>query len=130
MQERGARIVDVKRSQLAAGDVMVVPANNTNVRGLPLGATGQARKPVELRGLAVVRPAVFAEPAGRVIELVELQGCSTLATVSRPLGAGFYADMRNRVLPFTLGPVPPEQYYLIRLDRPLGPADWAPAPAR
>jgi 4-amino-4-deoxy-L-arabinose transferase-like glycosyltransferase len=71
-------------ARLEAGDIVVVPENNTNVRPLPAQAV-------------------------TLHERVTLPLPRGIATMSRPLGAGFYADVWGP-LPFAVGDVPPERY--------------------
>lgn len=100
MQQFGARPTDLQTSLFRTGDVVVIPENTTNSFGPPAGFT-----------LGSIRLISFALP-GRV------------ATMSQPLGAGFYASVWGP-LPFSFGPVPPERYLIARLV----PAPGNPNPA-
>jgi hypothetical protein len=71
------------------GDLIVLPFNNTNLVAIP-------KESVE-------RVTAIEVPASRWV-----------ATMSRPLGAGFYMDILGP-LPFAFGAVPPEKYYVLRL---------------
>jgi hypothetical protein len=68
--------------------LIVLPFNNTNLK--PLG-----------------------ENAGERIAIVEVPVFPLAATMSRPLGAGFYMDIVGP-LPFSFGAVAAERYYVIR----------------
>ena len=89
MQKLGANPADVRNSRFRAGDVMVIPENTTNSFGPPPGFT----------------------LAGRIMA-IELNG--SLATMSQPMGAGFYASVWGP-LPFAVGTVPPERYLIAQL---------------
>lgn len=82
MERHGARALDRKTPRFARGDLLIVPANNTN-----------ARRP----------PANVARPAGGV----EARGSRWLSVFNPAAGAGFYSFDAGP-LPFALGEVPPE----------------------
>jgi hypothetical protein len=86
MQAGGAQPVDVNTYHFHAGDLLVIPENNTHKFGMPPGAT-----------------------ATRVV--LGVKTISWMSTMSPPLGAGFYASVWGP-LPFAFGPVPPERYNL------------------
>jgi 4-amino-4-deoxy-L-arabinose transferase-like glycosyltransferase len=87
-EAKGLRTYDSTRSQLQPGDLMVLPFNNTNLIPIP------------------------KEKAER-LTILELPVLPWLATVSKPVGAGFYMDILGP-LPFAFGAVPPEKYYILR----------------
>jgi 4-amino-4-deoxy-L-arabinose transferase-like glycosyltransferase len=89
MQQAGAEPADIRKTPFRAGDMLLIPENATNSFGPPPGF----------------------RLAGRVREF-PLR--SRLATMSQPLGAGFYASVWGP-LPFALGAVPPERYLVARL---------------
>jgi hypothetical protein len=87
-EANGLRAYDSTRSQLQPGDLMVLPFNNTNLVPVP------------------------KEKAER-LTILELPVLAWLATMSKPVGAGFYMDILGP-LPFAFGAVPPEKYYILR----------------
>jgi hypothetical protein len=90
MQAFGARPADVDNSPFHAGDVVIIPENTTNSFGPP-------------RGFVLADVRIIALPVSR-----------SVATMSQPLGAGFYASVWG-TLPFAFGSVPPERYLIARL---------------
>ena len=96
MQQLGAKPADARLSSFRSGDIVIIPENTTNSFGPPPRFT-------------LTETAVSTYP---------LRGC--LATMSQPLGAGFYASVWGS-LPFAFGAVPPERYLIARL---------APSPTR
>ena len=84
MQEAGAKAWDVKSSRIEPQDFIVIPSNNTNL--------------YKIRDHRI-----------RLIETIKLNPSSWIATMSPPLGAGFYWDAKGP-LPFAIGSVPPEEY--------------------
>lgn len=90
MEQQGALPVDDQNFQVRPGDFVVVPENNTELAGLP--------HEVLVRRETVLK---FANP-------------SRATTISWQLGAGFYSSDWGP-LPFTFGPLPPEQYILVRV---------------
>jgi 4-amino-4-deoxy-L-arabinose transferase-like glycosyltransferase len=96
MELEGARAVDRSRPRVTAGDLLIIPENNSNTFALPS---------VPLTHVGV-------------LELVS----SRWMTTTHPLrGAGFYSDFIGP-LPFAAGPVPPERYRVVRIGRP--PRAW------
>jgi hypothetical protein len=71
-----------------SGDLIVLPFNNTNLVAIPKEAVER-------------------------VTTIELPASRWVATMSGPLGAGFYMDILGP-LPFGFGAVPPEKYYLLR----------------
>lgn len=101
MEAFGARPTNGLRPDFHTGDILVIPENNTNTFGPPVGF-----------GLAG--------------EVFELKLGHHITTMRQELGAGFYASVWGP-LPFAIGDVPPERYYLSRLvpspnQRPGAPA--------
>ncbi len=92
MEELGWQPFDVRAPELRDGEVMAIPANNSNVTGMPKAIA------------APVRFYLFPQDSG-------------VATMSSPLGAGFYSDVWGP-LPFVFGKVPPESYQVLRLRAP------------
>jgi len=93
METAGATRLDFDRVRLLPRDLVVTPANNTNLVTLP-------------------------EWALHELETIELPAGRGVATLSPERGAGFYAALYGP-LPFTFGPVPPERYTIARVTRPL-----------
>jgi hypothetical protein len=92
MEKAGTRPVDLHRTVLQPGDLLVIPSNSNN---LSLPSDGDV------------------EPTGTY----EFEVCSWLSTVHAATGAGFYGA--TGLLPFVFGPVPTEQYFVLRVLRPL-----------
>jgi 4-amino-4-deoxy-L-arabinose transferase-like glycosyltransferase len=87
-QEKGFRPFDLKHLRQNPGDLMVLPSNNTNLRELP-------------------------ENMVERVATIEVPVTSWVATTSRAVGAGFYADVWGP-LPFSFGAVPSEKYHVVR----------------
>lgn len=102
MESLGEKPLDFDRSPLAPGDRVVIPANNSFLRPLPQDSVQLER--------------VYSFPAG-----------NWLATMSGPLGAGFYADAWGP-LPFAFGSVPLEEYYVLMVTPPAAQAAAVPGP--
>lgn len=90
MQQFGAKPADIRTSPFRTGDVVLIPENTTNSFGPPRG---------------------FVLSEGRIVQF-ELH--QHVATMSQPLGAGFYAAVWGP-LPFSFGAVPSERYLVARL---------------
>jgi 4-amino-4-deoxy-L-arabinose transferase-like glycosyltransferase len=90
MTQFGAAPLDFKNDILKPGDLVAIPSNNTNL--LPL-APGNAT--------------LLKVYSGSVPSIV--------ATISQPLGAGFYASILGP-LPFAFGPVPQERVGIYSLQ--------------
>jgi len=93
LEQRGGSAVDVMRSLLLPGDVVVIPLNNTNVFFLP---------------------AKRVEP----LETLEIPVRSWLATMNTWVGAGFYSSVFGP-LPFVFGAIPAERYEVFAVERPI-----------
>jgi 4-amino-4-deoxy-L-arabinose transferase-like glycosyltransferase len=89
MERLGAQPYDLERSDLHAGDVVVVPENNTNASRL--------------------EPERVAS-----YDTFEVDIPKYLATMQPEVGAGFYAYEWGP-LPFAFGRVPPARYHLLRI---------------
>jgi hypothetical protein len=93
MQEAGGTRLDLNAVTLNLGDVVITPANNTNLVILPAQAVYQ-------------------------VESIELPAGRGLTTLSLARGAGFYAALYGP-LPYTFGPVPLEKYTVARIVTPI-----------
>jgi len=89
MESLGARPLDLENPQAKAGDFVVIPENNIQLKGIP----------EELIG------------AERTLTLPLHTWASTICT---NLGAGFYSSNWGP-LPYVFGPIPEERYLIIRL---------------
>jgi hypothetical protein len=89
MQSFGFQPVDFSAQFVRDGLLMVIPENNTNVHAIGMDMIG-ARQTLE-----------FNVNVG-------------VASMSIPLGAGFYSDLWGP-LPFAIGSTPPERYAVVRL---------------
>jgi hypothetical protein len=92
MQALGYRPLDVYRSKLGSGDLVVSPLTNANTYDL---------------GDDV-----------RLIQVLRLVSSRWITTWSAAKGAGFYSDLFGP-LPFSLGQVPPEEYGIFEVQRPV-----------
>jgi hypothetical protein len=86
METYGGRALDFKNSEPIIGDIVVIPVNNSNVMSLPEGRT---------------IPLTF----------FEFTPCRWLSTMNLLFGTGFYSSLWGP-LPFALGQVPVEKYYV------------------
>jgi hypothetical protein len=89
MELYGAHAVDLENSTFNPGDFVVIPENNA------------------------VIPKMLPEQIA-TLEVVEVTLPQPITTIRRDLGAGFYSTYFGP-LPFAVGKVPPERYYLFRL---------------
>lgn len=87
MEAKGHQALDFKNPQATAGDIIIVPSNNTFTGSLP-------------RNVAYLR------------EVIQFTPHRWAATTNTFLGAGFYSDIWGP-LPFAFGPVEPEKYYVL-----------------
>jgi len=92
MEKLGARPVDYASTTLQPGDILVAPPNNSN-----------AMPP--------------ASDDAEVLETAKFEACSWLSTTRPDKGAGFY-DAQFGPLPFVVGPMPLEKYYVYKILRP------------
>jgi 4-amino-4-deoxy-L-arabinose transferase-like glycosyltransferase len=88
MELFGARPLEQGVIASNPGDIIVIPVNNTN-------------------------PFKLAEETS-LIKTVEIEVHSRMATISPDVGAGFYSSVWGP-LPFAIGPVPNERYYMVRV---------------
>ena len=91
MELKGGRGLEKDRSRLSPGDILVVPKNNCFI--FPLSAHITARK----------------------LEIVKFPVAALAATMNIDAGAGFYLDLLGP-LPFVLGHVPAERYYISAIE--------------
>lgn len=84
MQKEGALALDIQKSRLTPGDVVVSPCNNSNVHPL--------------------NPSVF-----NLVESIEWFPARRISTMNHVVGAGFYSDVWGP-FPFFVGVIPPEKY--------------------
>ncbi len=88
LQKSGALPVDFSRSVLSRGEIMIMPSDNIN--------------------LSAPNVSVFENVA-----VLELPAFPWLSTQNAFTGAGFYGA--SGFLPFVLGPVPAEKYFIFRV---------------
>ena len=86
--------MDFKNSRLKPGDLLVVPANNTNI--LPPDAQ-----------------------KSDLLETFTIPGAQRMSTFNPAIGGGFYASA-FAPLPFAFGSVPPDQIFVYALKFPDG----------
>jgi len=89
MDDIGFKAIDFTASDLALGDIIVLPQNNVHIIALP--------------NRAVEHSAIIELGTGRQV-----------TTMSGLAGAGFYSDAAGP-LPYAFGSVPTEQYYILRM---------------
>jgi 4-amino-4-deoxy-L-arabinose transferase-like glycosyltransferase len=94
MERAGAKPIDKQRTTLRAGDVVILPDNNTQL---------------------IARPAAAA---ARVAATLRLAPMPLVSTMRPHTDAGFYSDVWGP-LPFAFGPVPEETYRVVVVERPL-----------
>jgi 4-amino-4-deoxy-L-arabinose transferase-like glycosyltransferase len=91
MEMQNGKAVNLKDTRdIAPGDIIVVPVNNTNVRPIP------------------------KEIASPLPE-IKTNACKWLTTMSSRIGAGFYTDAWGP-LPFAFADVPPERYVIYQVN--------------
>lgn len=90
MESFGAKPVDYDKTQYAAGDIIVIPSNNTSIQSIP-------------------------KNIGTLIDVVERRPLSWLTSMNIHVGAGFYADVWGP-LPYVFGPVPNETFLIVRAE--------------
>jgi hypothetical protein len=91
MEAQGSKALDLSGTDFHAGDIFVVPKNNTGRRYLG-------------PDLAIQK------------DNIRFVAHPWIATMSLQAGAGFYADAWG-VLPFVFGPAPDEEYVVFELLR-------------
>jgi tetratricopeptide (TPR) repeat protein len=105
LEKKGRRPLDVWAARPAPGELIAVPAND--MHELPAQAT-------------------------RLLEVLEFRPNSWLTTLDRIIGVGFHSDFWGP-LPFGVGHVEPERYYIFKVLRPfvfssgtalLDPPEW------
>jgi 4-amino-4-deoxy-L-arabinose transferase-like glycosyltransferase len=84
----GARPLEQGESGSHPGDIIVIPVNNTNRFKL--------------------------DEETSLVKTIEIEVHSRVATISPDVGAGFYSSVWGP-LPFAIGPVPNERYYMVRV---------------
>jgi len=89
MEALGAKAVNLAAPSAKEGDILVVPENNSNVYW-----------PKENWSI--------------LVETIQVPSSRGIATMRSELGAGFYADEIGP-LPFAVGEVPPERYFVFRI---------------
>lgn len=89
MEQLGFQALDFNSYQVRAGNLVVLPENNTNVRLIPSQFVGSQR-------------------------LFAINMNTGVTTMSTPMGAGFYADVAGP-MPYVFGSVPAERYMIVRL---------------
>jgi hypothetical protein len=89
-QQWGAKPLDLDNAIPAAGDIVIVPLNNTNVTTIP-------------------------EERVASWETAEFSPFPFVVTHAKKTGAGFYSSFHRRPLPFAITSVPNERYYLVRV---------------
>jgi hypothetical protein len=90
LESIGAKPIDVMHSRLLAGDIMIVPRNNTNL---------------------------FSFPSKLVTHIadIEIPVFPWLATMNLSIEAGFYSTIWGP-LPYAVGNVPPELYQVYKIE--------------
>jgi hypothetical protein len=89
MELSGAHPVDWNHPALRAGDFLVIPSNNANMR--------------------VINPEYVASQVE-----IEVPLHSWAGTIASELGAGFYSSYWGP-LPYAIGPVAPERYWILQI---------------
>lgn len=94
MQLEGAEPVDVRRTRIQRGQIIVLPFNNTNVEPL-------------------------AEDKAEQIEALAFRAGRFTSTVSVPVRAKFYAAFARLSVPIVFGPIPPDLYLIEQAKLPI-----------
>jgi hypothetical protein len=94
MEALGAKALDIGKSHLTPGDLVILPTTNTNL---------------------------YPPPANLTVTLgsIDIESSRWLSTMSLLTGAGFYADIFGP-LPFALGSIPAERFIVVEI-RPHAP---------
>jgi 4-amino-4-deoxy-L-arabinose transferase-like glycosyltransferase len=98
MEAFGAQPLELDKRNVTAADLIIQPANNTNRVRIPEGMIDSS-------------------------ELVTIDGKQWVTTLREDRAAGFYSSIWGP-LPFAFGPVPPEEYRLIRLRPAYAPPSF------
>lgn len=93
MEKFGGKAIDMTKLNITPGDVLIIPLNNINIHQLPDNLISNLLE----------------------ISYIEPHCCVT--TMNESLGAGFYSGTFG-LLPFALGPVPDEEYYVFQAAEP------------
>ncbi|MDA8154961.1 MAG: glycosyltransferase family 39 protein [Actinomycetota bacterium] len=99
MQKCGGRPVDSRRLNFAPGDMVIIPDYYVNDSAMP-----------------DPRRAGFAKFSR--IGQTSIRSGGILSIMNRNTGAGFYSDDWGS-LPFVIGPVPYERYFIVNVTRPV-----------
>jgi hypothetical protein len=94
MQEQGYRPFDFKNPRVSRNDMIVLPTNNTNVRGIDP---------------RLVTP----------LPQIDVATHGWMSTMNLEFGAGCYSHV-NAPLPFALGRTEPERYFVVVARQPIG----------
>ncbi|MCX6890829.1 MAG: tetratricopeptide repeat protein [Verrucomicrobia bacterium] len=100
LQQKGAKPLDRLGSALFPGDIIVIPSSEADGDDLPVEAT-------------------------TLVQVLSFKPNSWLSTMDRRVGAGFHSDFWGPV-PFALGSIQPELYYVFKVVRPFKYDSWAP----
>ncbi len=91
MEEEGVTPLEFAKTIVRDGDIVILPMNNSSVRGLAPHLTTRIRT-------------------------IEVPVTAGVATGSPLLGAGFYSHVFGP-LPFVVGPVPTQEFIFYLIDR-------------
>ncbi len=94
MQSFGLRPYDPHNFDLAAGNIVILPRQNSNV--------------AKLASRDIASRQIFEVPIG-----------AGAATTEVSMGAGFYSDLWGPV-PYVFGPVPPQDYEIVETRKQSG----------
>ena len=87
-KNRAARAIDLNDPKKASGDILIIPANTSNLY----------EPPMELV---------------RLVATVDYLPDAHCATMNKPAGAGFYASVHGP-LPFVMGRIEPDRFYIFQ----------------
>lgn len=88
MEKQGARAIDLNDPQKAGGDILIIPANASNLYEPPMDLV-------------------------RLVATADYLPDAHCATMNRPAGAGFYASVHGP-LPFVIGRIEPDRFYIFQ----------------
>ncbi len=91
MESGGGKALDIKRSELRRGDIVIIPAHSTNLYRLN-------------------------PDYAQLYRQIHFYPCRRLATLDHSTGSGFYSHFFGP-LPFAAGSVPSEEYYIYLISK-------------
>ena len=88
MEKQGGRAIDLNDPKKASGDILIIPANASNLYEPPMDLV-------------------------RLVATADYLPDACCATMNKPAGAGFYASVHGP-LPFVFGRIEPDRFYIFQ----------------